>query len=205
MANSPTVVLTNAPVFPVGGIVDPPTGGSASGCAAADYAGVSGKVALVQRGTCPFVDEVVAGPGGRRHRRHHLQRGQHARAAESDLRRQPARPAGDDRRSDHELHARQRAAAGLQAGQEPDRRLQGLRHVHGPLPAAGDRRDEGRRPEPRRRGRRAPRLGARRSRHQRRRLRHGDAARRGPGARRRPLQAPQQDPLRVVGRRGERA
>ena len=55
MANSPTVVLTNAPVFPVGGIVDPPTGGSASGCAAGDYAGVSGKVALVQRGTCPFV------------------------------------------------------------------------------------------------------------------------------------------------------
>ena len=41
--------------FPVGGIVDPPTGGSASGCPAADYAGVSGKVALVQRGTCPFV------------------------------------------------------------------------------------------------------------------------------------------------------
>ena len=33
MANSPTVALTNAPVFPVGGIVDPPTGGSASGCA----------------------------------------------------------------------------------------------------------------------------------------------------------------------------
>jgi len=57
MANSPTVELTNAPVFPVGGIVDPPTGGSASGCAAADYAGVSGKVALVQRGTCPFVDK----------------------------------------------------------------------------------------------------------------------------------------------------
>ena len=57
MANSPTVELTKAPVFPVGGIVDPPTGGSTSGCAAADYAGVSGKVALVQRGTCPFVDK----------------------------------------------------------------------------------------------------------------------------------------------------
>ena len=55
MANSPTKVLTNAPVFPVGGIVDPPTGGSASGCVDTDYAGVSGKVALVQRGTCPFV------------------------------------------------------------------------------------------------------------------------------------------------------
>ena len=57
MANSPTVELTKAPVFPVGGIVDPPTGGSTSGCAPADYAGVSGKVALVQRGTCPFVDK----------------------------------------------------------------------------------------------------------------------------------------------------
>ena len=89
----------------------------------------------------PLRRQVVAGPGGRRHRRHHLQRGQHARAPESDLRRQPARPAGDDRCGDLELHARQRPAAGLQAGQEPDRRLQGLRHVHGPLPAAGDRRD----------------------------------------------------------------
>ena len=55
MANSPTKELTNAPVFPVGGIVDPPTGGSASGCATGDYTGVSGKVALVQRGTCAFV------------------------------------------------------------------------------------------------------------------------------------------------------
>jgi Zn-dependent M28 family amino/carboxypeptidase len=57
MANSPKVELTNAPVFPVGGIVDPPDPAtpSASGCTAADYAGVSGKVALVQRGTCTFV------------------------------------------------------------------------------------------------------------------------------------------------------
>ena len=198
MANSPTVELTNAPVFPVGGIIDPPTGGSASGCAAADYAGVSGGRARPARHV-RLRREVVARPGGRRDRRHHLQRGQHARAPEPDLRRQPARPAGDDRCSDHELHARQRPAAGLQAGQEPDRRLQGLRHVHRPLPAAGDRRDQGRRPEPRRRGRRAPRLGARRARHQRRRLRHGDAACPGPGARRRPLQPPQQDPLRMVG------
>jgi Zn-dependent M28 family amino/carboxypeptidase len=59
MANSPTKELTAAPVFPVGGIVDPPTPepSSASGCADADYAGVSGKVALVQRGTCPFVEK----------------------------------------------------------------------------------------------------------------------------------------------------
>lgn len=57
MANSPTVELANAPVFPVGGIVDPPTGGSTSGCAPEDYAGVEGQVALVQRGTCAFVDK----------------------------------------------------------------------------------------------------------------------------------------------------
>ena len=182
MANSPTVELTNAPVFPVGGIVDPPTGGSASGCAAADYAGVSGKVALVQRGTCAVRRQVGARAGRGRHGRDHLQRGQHPRAAEPDLRRQPARPAGDDRRGDHQLHARQRAAAGLQAGPEPDGRLQGLRRLHRPLPAAGDRRDAGRRPEPRRRGRRAPRLRACGPGHQRRRLRHGDAARPGPGS-----------------------
>jgi hypothetical protein len=55
MANSPTKELINAPVFPVGGIDDPPVGGSDSGCAEGDYVGVSGKVALVQRGTCAFV------------------------------------------------------------------------------------------------------------------------------------------------------
>src|SRR4051812_45311097 len=47
MANSPQTVLTNAPVVPVGGIVDPPTGGSQSGCAAADYKDVKGKIALI--------------------------------------------------------------------------------------------------------------------------------------------------------------
>jgi Zn-dependent M28 family amino/carboxypeptidase len=55
MANSPTVELSKAPVFPVGEIDDPPVGGGDSGCKAEDYAGVSGKVALVQRGTCSFV------------------------------------------------------------------------------------------------------------------------------------------------------
>src|SRR4051794_22222070 len=57
MANSPTVELTNAPVFPVKGILDPPTGGSASGCQASDYDGVKDKVALVQRGTCAFIEK----------------------------------------------------------------------------------------------------------------------------------------------------
>ena len=49
MGFSPTEELTGAPVFPVGGILDPPTGGADSGCEAADHAGVAGKVALVQR------------------------------------------------------------------------------------------------------------------------------------------------------------
>jgi Zn-dependent M28 family amino/carboxypeptidase len=57
MANSPAANLDDVEVVPVGGIVDPPTGGSQSGCKAEDYAGVEDKVALVQRGTCPFIDK----------------------------------------------------------------------------------------------------------------------------------------------------
>ena len=58
MANSPTKEIVNTAVIPVTNNVDPPTGGSAAGCAAADYpAAVVGKVALVQRGTCPFVQK----------------------------------------------------------------------------------------------------------------------------------------------------
>jgi Zn-dependent M28 family amino/carboxypeptidase len=38
----------------------PPTGGSTSGCEPADFAGfVPGRIALVQRGTCSFVDKAV--------------------------------------------------------------------------------------------------------------------------------------------------
>lgn len=37
----------------------PPTGGSTSGCEAADFAGfVSGRIALIQRGTCTFAEKV---------------------------------------------------------------------------------------------------------------------------------------------------
>ena len=44
-----------AQIQPVGPFVLPPTGGSASGCAATDFAGfVAGRVALIQRGTCSF-------------------------------------------------------------------------------------------------------------------------------------------------------
>ena len=158
-----------------------------SGCTADDYTGVNGKVALVQRGTCAVRREVAVRAGRGRHRRDHLQRGQHARAPDPIfVDNQPDPPAtiaavissytlGND------------LLQAYKAGQEPDRRLQGLRQVHRPLPAAGDRRDQGRRPEQRRRRRRAPGLRARGPGHQRRRLRHGDAARAGPGARLRPL------------------
>lgn len=58
MPGSPTVSLDNVPVVPVGGIVIPSPGATASGCEAADYpAAVAGAVALIQRGTCPFVQK----------------------------------------------------------------------------------------------------------------------------------------------------
>jgi Zn-dependent M28 family amino/carboxypeptidase len=58
MPGSPTVNLDNVPVVPAAGIVIPSPGGTASGCAAEDYpAAVRGAVALVQRGTCPFVQK----------------------------------------------------------------------------------------------------------------------------------------------------
>jgi Zn-dependent M28 family amino/carboxypeptidase len=43
----------------VGGIIIPPTGGSASGCSAADFADFqAGNIALIQRGTCTFRQKV---------------------------------------------------------------------------------------------------------------------------------------------------
>jgi Zn-dependent M28 family amino/carboxypeptidase len=56
---SPTATLDDVRVVPVGGIVIPSPGGTASGCAATDYtAAVAGAVALIQRGTCPFVQKI---------------------------------------------------------------------------------------------------------------------------------------------------
>ena len=49
-----------APLAAAGGILIPSPGGSASGCAAADFAGFpAGSIALIQRGTCPFGDKVA--------------------------------------------------------------------------------------------------------------------------------------------------
>src|ERR1041384_6011489 len=63
MAYSPTKTLTNAKVVPTNDIIDPPpavAGSSTSGCEAADYpASVVGNVALVQRGTCAFVEKAA--------------------------------------------------------------------------------------------------------------------------------------------------
>jgi Zn-dependent M28 family amino/carboxypeptidase len=55
---SPTASVT-APVVPTNDIQIPSTGGSTSGCEDADYpAAVSGAIALIQRGTCPFVQKL---------------------------------------------------------------------------------------------------------------------------------------------------
>jgi hypothetical protein len=49
----------NAALQPVGGILIPSTGGSASGCATSDFNGfVPGRIALIQRGTCTFETKV---------------------------------------------------------------------------------------------------------------------------------------------------
>ena len=82
----------------------------------ADYAGVSGKIALVQRGTCAFVEKWQLAQAAGATGVIIYNEGNTPDAAEPDLRRQPAGPAGDDRGRDRELHARQRAAAGLQDG-----------------------------------------------------------------------------------------
>jgi hypothetical protein len=50
----------SAVVQPVGGILIPSTGGSTSGCSAADFAGfTAGNIALIQRGTCTFSAKVA--------------------------------------------------------------------------------------------------------------------------------------------------
>ena len=183
MANSPTVELTNAAVVPVGGIVDPPTGGSASGCAASDYAGVSGKVALVQRGTCPFVDKwSLAQAAGAKGVIIYNEGNTPARQNPIFVDEQPDPPAtiaaviasytlGND------------LLQAYKANRNPtvDFKVYG-RFTARFLPQVLAETREGD-PEPRRRGRRAPGLGAGRAGHQRRRLGHGDVARPGPGAR----------------------
>jgi Zn-dependent M28 family amino/carboxypeptidase len=56
---SPSGNLTNVPVVPTNDVQIPSTGGSTSGCEPEDYpAAVNGAVALIQRGTCPFVQKL---------------------------------------------------------------------------------------------------------------------------------------------------
>ena len=78
-----------------------------------------------------------------------------------------------------ELRRRQGALRRVHGRREPDRAPGDQRREHPPLLPAGDRRDPQGRPEPRRARRRAPRLGAGRAGHQRRRLGHRVAARAG--------------------------
>ena len=204
MANSPTKVLTNAPVFPVGGIVDPPTGGSASGCTEADYAGVSGKVALVQRGTCAFVVKwSLAQAAGATGVIIYNEGNTPTRQNPIFVDNQPDPPAT--------------IAAVISSYTLGNELLQAYKQGKNPtvdfkvygtftdrfLPQVIAETSDG---DPNH----VVVVGAHLDSvpdgpgHQRRRLRHGDAARPGRGARRRPLQAAQQDPLRLVGRRGER-
>jgi len=56
---SPSGTLTNVPVVPTNDIVIPSPGGTTSGCEASDFpSAVQGAVALIQRGTCAFVDKL---------------------------------------------------------------------------------------------------------------------------------------------------
>jgi Zn-dependent M28 family amino/carboxypeptidase len=62
-ALSPTVSLTGAKVVPTNDVTIPAAGpgSSTSGCEAEDYpAAVKGNVALIQRGTCTFVEKIAA-------------------------------------------------------------------------------------------------------------------------------------------------
>ena len=56
---SPSGTLTDVPVVPTNDILIPSPGGSTSGCEPGDYpAEVDGAIALIQRGTCPFVQKI---------------------------------------------------------------------------------------------------------------------------------------------------
>src|SRR5262249_49028166 len=57
---SPSGDLTDVPVVPTNDIVIPSPGGTTSGCEPGDFpAAVDGAVALIQRGTCAFVDKLA--------------------------------------------------------------------------------------------------------------------------------------------------
>ena len=59
MGYSEDIDLQDVPIVPID-VVDPPVGGSTSGCQQADYDAapdLTGKIALIQRGECAFVDK----------------------------------------------------------------------------------------------------------------------------------------------------
>jgi Zn-dependent M28 family amino/carboxypeptidase len=56
---SPSGTLTDVAVVPTNDILIPSPGGSTSGCEPEDFpAATSGSIALIQRGTCPFVQKL---------------------------------------------------------------------------------------------------------------------------------------------------
>jgi len=57
---SPSGTLNNLPVVPTNDVVIPSPGGTTSGCEPEDFpAAVNGAIALIQRGTCPFVQKLA--------------------------------------------------------------------------------------------------------------------------------------------------
>ena len=153
---------------------------STSGCTAADFSGfMAGRIALIQRGHVQLRRQGAQRPGRGCVRRHHLQRGQPRphRAA----RRQPARRRGQPDHPDHPggVHVvRHRRGAATTSTS----RRHGSRCVNLAIQAIvnaerrrlqRDRGIEGRRQEPRRRRRCAPRRDLRRG-HARQRVRLGD-------------------------------
>ena len=85
-AGDVTGINQNAfPGLPVSGtlhVVAGPSAGLSLGCAAGEYdAATAGKIVVIRRGVCAFVDKGAAAAGGRRHRRHRRQPHRHRPAA----------------------------------------------------------------------------------------------------------------------------
>ena len=85
--------------------VGQPDGTSNAGCEDSDFAGFTGDIALVQRGTCFFSDKIANASRGGRRRRDHLQRGQQPGAVGRRLRLREL-PAGRSRNRDERRRGR---------------------------------------------------------------------------------------------------
>ncbi len=123
---SPSGELTDVPVVPTNDVQIPSTGGSTSGCEAGDFPpAVAGAVALIQRGTCPFVQKLELAQEADAAGVILFNEGDAPDAAERALSLRPGR--ARDSRGAVELRRRKRALPGLPAGREPDREPDGRR------------------------------------------------------------------------------